>query len=48
MTFNKIYVEPIAGTNIDNFMVELRTLSNKYRCDVNSKFNGDEIIIKAE
>lgn len=48
MTFNKIYVEPIGGTHIDDFMSELHRLSVKYKCDVNAKFNGDEIIIKAE
>lgn len=48
MTFNKIYVEPSAGTYIDDFMVELRTLSIKYKCDVNAKFNGKEIIVKTE
>lgn len=48
MTFNKIYVEPSSGTYIGDFMAELHALSVKYKCDVNAKFNGKEIIVKAE
>ena len=48
MTFSKIYVEPSAGTYIDDFMAELHTLSAKYNCDVNAKFNGKEITVKTE
>lgn len=48
MVFNKIIVEPSGGTYIGDFMAELHTLSVKYKCDVNAKFNGQEIIIKAE
>ena len=46
--FNKIYVEPSTGTYIGDFMVELHALAVKYNCVVNAKFNGKEIIIKAE
>lgn len=46
--FSKIYVEPSAGTYIGDFMAELHKLSVKYNCDVNAKFNGKEITIKAE
>lgn len=48
MTFSKIYVEPSAGTYIDNFMAELHILSNKYNCNVNAKFNEKEIIVRTE
>ena len=48
MAFNKIYVEPSAGTYIGDFMTELYALSVKYKCDVNAKFNGEEIAIKVK
>jgi hypothetical protein len=48
MTFNKIYVEPTSGTYIGDFMTELHAISIKYKCDVHAKFNGKEIIVKAE
>lgn len=48
MTFNKIYVEPSAGVEFGDFMTELHTLSIKYKCDVNAKFNGKEISVKTE
>lgn len=48
MTFSKIYVEPSAGVYIGDFMAELHTLSVKYKCDVNAKFNGKEITVKPE
>lgn len=48
MTFNKIYVEPIAGTYIGDFMPELHRLSDKYKCEVHAKFNGTEILVKPE
>lgn len=48
MTFSKIYIEGSAGVYIGDFMTELYALSAKYNCDVNAKFNGKEITIKAE
>ena len=48
MTFSKIYVEGSAGVYIGDFMAELYTLSTKYKCDVNAKFNGKEVIVKTE
>lgn len=38
----------LAYIYIGDFMTELRTLSVRYNCDVNAKFNGKEITIKTE
>lgn len=46
MTFNKIMVEPSAGTYIGDFIPELHRLSRIYKCEVQAEFNSTEILVK--
>lgn len=45
IAFNKIVVEPTAGTQLGVLKQEMSRLSNKYKCDVVTKFNGQDIIV---
>lgn len=47
MTFEKITIEPSAGTYIGDLMPELYHISQKYHCEVTAKFNEKEIIVKS-
>ena len=42
---SKIYVEPAPGCSLGHLKAEMSKLSNRYKCDVNAKFNGQDIII---
>jgi signal transduction histidine kinase len=40
---DKIKIETGAGCYLDDLKKEMKTLSNKYRCEVTATFNGDVI-----